>query len=60
MIEEKDAMKGEMDRRMIYGGEDFVKSMAKAYDITDKIRPMGRQRGWKKNKENRPLYFYFI
>jgi len=55
MIEEKDAMNGEMDRRMIYGGEDFVKSMAKAYDITDKIRPMGRQRSWRKNKENYTL-----
>lgn len=28
MLKEKDAMKGEMDRRMVYGGEDFVKDMA--------------------------------
>ncbi len=55
MIKEKDAMKGEMDRRMIYGGEDFVKAMAKAYNITEKIKWVGRQRGWRKNKENRPF-----
>jgi putative transposase len=52
---EKKAMKGEMDRRIVYGGEDFVKDMATAYKIPQKVRQMGRQKGWRKNKENRPL-----
>jgi len=40
---------------MIYGGGDFVKTMTKIYNIIEKIKRMGRQRGWRKNKENRPL-----
>jgi hypothetical protein len=52
MIKEKDAMKREMDRRIVYGGEDFVKDMAKTYNITEKIKRMGRQRGWRKNNED--------
>jgi putative transposase len=55
MLKEEEAMKGEMDRRIVYGGEAFVKDMTTTYDITEKIRRMGRQRGWRKNKENRPL-----
>jgi len=55
MLKEKDAMKGVMDRRMVYGGMDFVKDMAMTYNISEKIKQMGRQRGWRKNKENRPL-----
>ena len=54
MLKEKEAMKGEMDRRMVYGGEDFVKDMRRIYHISEKIKRMGRQRGWRKNKENRP------
>jgi len=44
-----------MDKRLLYGGEDFVKDMVTAYNISEKIKKMGRQRGWGKNKENRPL-----
>ena len=55
MLREKEAMKGEMDKRIVYGGEDFVKDMTTTYNISEKIKPMGRQRGWRKNKENRPL-----
>jgi len=55
MLKEKEAMKGEMDKRLLYGGEDFVKDMVTAYNISEKIKKMGRQRGWEKNKENRPL-----
>ena len=54
MLREKEAMKGEMDRRMVYGSEDFVKDITTTYDISEKIRRMGRQKGWKKYKENRP------
>jgi len=32
-----------------------VKDMAETYNISEKIKRMGRQRGWRKNKENRPL-----
>jgi len=55
MLKEKEAMKGEMDRRIMYGGKDFVKEMTKTYKISEKIKQMGRQSGWRKNKENRPL-----
>ena len=55
MLKEKEAMKGEMDRRIVYGNESFVQEMTTAYKISEKIKQMGRQRGWKKNKENRPL-----
>ena len=55
MLKEKEAMKGEMDKRIVYGGEDFVKDMTRTYNISEKIKPMGRQRGWRKNKETRPL-----
>ncbi|MEN6318916.1 MAG: transposase [Syntrophaceae bacterium] len=55
MLKGKEAMKGEMDRRLVYGSRDFVKSVATAYNISEKIKRMGRQTGWRKNKENRPL-----
>ena len=55
MLKEKEAMKGEMDRRIMYGGKDFVKEMTKTCNISEKIKQMGRQSGWRKNKENRPL-----
>jgi hypothetical protein len=29
--------------------------MMAAHNISEKIRQVGRQKGWKKNKENRPL-----
>ena len=55
MLKEKEAMKGEMDRRIVYGSERFVQEMTTAYNISEKINQMGRQRGWRKDKENRPL-----
>src|SRR3989344_9264331 len=51
----KEAMKGEMDKRIVYGSESFVQEMSAVYKISEKIRQMGRQKGWRKNKENRPL-----
>src|SRR4030066_1008452 len=54
MNKEKEAMKGEMDRRIVYGSESFVQEMSAVYKISEKIRQMGRQKGWRKNKENRP------
>ena len=55
MNKEKEAMKGEMDKRIVYGSESFVQEMSAIYKISEKIRQMGRQKGWRKNKENRPL-----
>ena len=55
MNKEKEAMKGEMDKRILYGSESFVQEMSAIYKISEKIRQMGRQKGWRKNKENRPL-----
>ncbi len=55
MLKEKEAMKGVMDRRLVYGSNDFVKSMITAYNISEKIKRIGRQKGWRKNKENRPI-----
>jgi len=48
-------LKGEMDRRIVYGNKGFVQEMTAAYKISEKIKPKGRQMGWRKNKENRPL-----
>lgn len=48
MLKEKKAMKGEMDKRIVYGGENFVKDMMATYKISEKIKQMGRQRGWRK------------
>lgn len=42
MIKEKGSMKGEMNRRMIYGNEDFTKAIAKEYKIDAVIKPKGR------------------
>ena len=51
-LKEKEAMKGEMDRRIIYGNKTFVQEMTTAYRIYEKIKQMGRQRDWRKYKEN--------
>ncbi len=42
MIKEKGAMKGEMNRRIVYGSEDLVKKVEKEYKIGAKIRLKGR------------------
>ncbi len=44
MIGEKKAMKGEMDRRVVYGSENLIKNMAKEYKVEAMIKPKGRQR----------------
>lgn len=50
MLKGKEAMKGEMDRRIVYGSEHFVKEMTTEYKIPENIRRMGRQVGWRKIK----------
>jgi len=42
MLKDKDAMKGEMDRRVIYGGEGFIKRTKGKYKIEEVIKPKGR------------------
>lgn len=42
MIREKAAMKGEMDKRVVYGSEDFVKEVEDGYKIYAIIRRRGR------------------
>jgi len=55
MLKEKEALKGEMDKRIMYGSKRFVQEMTIAYRISERIKPMGRPKGWRKDKENRPL-----
>ena len=42
MIKEKGAMKGEMNRRVLYGGEDFIREVTKKYKGEAVIRLKGR------------------
>ncbi len=38
--------------RMVYGVKDFVKEMMAPYNVSEKKKQMGRQSGWRNNKEN--------
>ena len=42
MIKEKDAMRGEMSRRVIYGSEDFIDKVTTEYNIEAVIKLKGR------------------
>jgi hypothetical protein len=42
MIRSKEAMRGEMERRVIYGSEVFVGKLKKAYKMEEMIKPTGR------------------
>lgn len=42
MLKEKNAMKGEMDRRVIYGNESFLEKAVREYKIEAIIKPKGR------------------
>ena len=44
-LKEKEAMKGEMDRRIIYGNKTFVQEMMTAHKIYEKIKQMGETKG---------------
>ena len=44
MIKEKAAMKGEMNRRVAYGNEVFLKKLVREYKVDAVIRPKGRPR----------------
>lgn len=42
MIKVRNAMKGEMDRRMIYGNRNFTDVIKKKYELEALIKPKGR------------------
>lgn len=44
MLRERDAMKGEMERRVIYGSEDFIQRFTRKYRVEGVIRQKGRPR----------------
>jgi len=49
MLKEKKAMKGEMDRRLVYGDAKFIGSLTRKQEITGRLRPIGRPK--KGNKQ---------
>lgn len=42
MIKERGAMRGEMDRRVVYGSEGFIEKLRKQYDIEAIVKQKGR------------------
>ena len=48
LLKGKEAMKGEMNQRMVYGSEGFVEKIKEKYNIQEMIKPKGRQIGWRK------------
>jgi putative transposase len=42
MLRSKEAMRGEMERRVIYGSEVFAGKLKKAYEMEEMIKPIGR------------------
>jgi hypothetical protein len=44
MLKERDAMRGEMERRMIYGSGEFPEKIKREYEIEEVIKPKGRPR----------------
>src|SRR5208283_4334556 len=50
MLMEKEAMKGEMERKAVYGNEDFVAMLQKRFALEEVIRRKGRPRK-EKNEE---------
>ena len=52
ILSTKDAMRGEMDRRAIYGSGMLVGHLRKDYEIEEMVRPVGRP---KKKTEKRTV-----
>ena len=44
MLKEKDAMRGEMNRRVVYGREEFIDKVTKEHNIAAVIKLKGRPR----------------
>jgi len=56
MLKEKNAMKGEMDRKLVYGSSAFIGTLTKKYLIAGELRAIGRpKKTSRKIKDNRPL-----
>src|SRR3989338_4185088 len=54
MLKDKNAMKGEMDKRVIYGSESFLDKTTREYKIEAVIKPKGRPKdAEKRNKRNK-------
>ncbi len=51
MLKGKNAMKGEMERRVVYGSVDFIKKLTKEYDIKGVIRLKGRPKREEKERK---------
>jgi len=42
MLTGKNAMKGEMERKTVYGNDNFIKKLSKEYGVAGRIKPKGR------------------
>jgi putative transposase len=51
MIREKKAMKGEMEKRIVYGSESFLEKALKVYKVDAVVRPQGRPKKAKNDKK---------
>jgi hypothetical protein len=48
-----ESMRGEMERRTIYGGSEFIQNVQKQYKLDAVIKKRGRPRKEKSNIENK-------
>ena len=44
MLREKEAMKDEMNKRLVYGSDDFIEKVTTQYKVGAVINPIGRPR----------------
>lgn len=44
MLREKEAMKGEMDRKRVFGSAEFISLIKERFNLASVIRPIGRPR----------------
>ncbi len=51
MIKKKGSMKGEMNRRAVYGSDNFIKEVAREYKVEAVIKPKGRPKK-EENEDN--------
>jgi hypothetical protein len=61
MLQERKAQRGEMDRRLIYGGEDFKEEIGKRFQMETMVKHRGLPKKDKEDRNNvdkkyRPLY----
>ncbi|MEN6375208.1 MAG: transposase [Smithella sp.] len=55
MMQKNESMRGEMDRRVIYGGDKFILKMKKQYNLAAVTGKQGRPKKELAGKENSPL-----